>query len=212
MLRKKIFCCCLLLLFVGCISVDAATTSKGKSGLINIPSAYVLRKGHGGLGYFNIPNGDSFAGSISLMNNFEVSYSRWCLDGKEDKNLYGFKAVLAQEEFLKPALAIGVEDLADNLDRSFYLVTSKQMPWGLRLHMGVKSGHEAKGLFYGIEKQVRLTNNYMERKSFIPALNIMVEYDGHNFNYGAYIRNSRGLRFDICWYDDTFRTGIQLEF
>lgn len=212
MFYKKVVFCCLLLFFANFSAVDASTTYKGKSGLINIPSAYVLRQGHGGVGYFNVRNGESIAGSLSLMDNLEFSYSHWRLSGQDDKNLYSFKMVLAQEEFLKPAIAFGVEDLADDFDRSFYLVTSKQMPWGLRLHMGVKSGSDANGLFYGLEKQIRLTSDYMQKKSFIPVLNFMIEYDGQNFNYGAYIRSSKGLRFDIGWHDDTFRTGIQLEF
>ena len=212
MFYKKTVVCCLLLLFAGFSSVDAATTSKGQSGLINIPSAYVLRNGHGGIGYFNVQNGDSFAGNISLLSNVELSYSHWRLNGQNDKNLYGFKIALAQEEFLKPAISIGVEDLSDDLDRSFYIVTSKQFPWGLRSHIGLKGGSESNGLFYGLEKEIRLTRNYMDAKSFIPVVNIMIEYDGQHFNYGAYIRSSRGLRFDIGWYDDTFRTGIQLEF
>lgn len=211
LIRKSIIFCIILL--SGYFSLaEASTTSKGKSGLINIPNAYVLRKGHGGIGYFNVPNGYSLAGNISLMKNVEFSYSRWKLHNTNDKNIYGLKTVLKQEDILRPAIAIGVEDISDDLDRSFYLVASKQMPWGLRLHMGVKSGSYENGLFYGVEKQIRLTKNYMDKKSFIPVLNFMLEYDGQHLNYGAYIRTSKGLRFDIAWYDDTFRTGIQLEF
>ena len=198
---------CFLLVF----PVSAATTANGYSGLINIPSAYVLRQGQGGLGYFNLRDGESFVGSFSVFSGFELGYSRWLPDVGKNVNVYSAKVVVLQERVLKPAIAVGVSDLADQLDRSYYVMASKQGPWGVRLHLGAQSG-EKSALMYGLEKQFRLTGDLRKALPFIPVFNLMLEYDGQGFNYGAYVRSKNGLRLDLGWRDDRFYAGAQLEF
>ena len=189
----------------------AGTSPKGVSGLINVPSAYISRNWKANVGYFNTSLGESIAGNISLPIGVEFAYSRWRLDHRENSSLFSFKVPLMREAVLKPAIAIGVEDFTDRFDRSYYLAMSKQGPFGFRLHLGARSG-DKNGLFYGVEKQIRLKGDLEKQNLFVPILNLILEYDGNNFNYGFYIRNKNGFRVDFAWHDKTFRTGFQYEF
>lgn len=190
----------------------AATTPKGGSGLINIPSAYIARDWKASIGYFNTSDGESIAGNVSLPIGAEFAYSRWRLDNDDDCSIFSFKVPIMKEKVLKPAIAIGVEDITNKFDRHFYFAMSKQGPWGFRLHLGARNGHKTNGLFYGLEKQIRLKGDLAKQHLFIPVLNFMVEYDGRHLNYGVYIRNSKGFRVDFAWHDNSFRSGFQIEF
>ena len=164
------------------------------------------------VGYFNTRYGSSVAGNISLPVGAEIAYSKWHIDGENNRDMISLKVPVMREKVMKPAVSIGVEDIADDCDRSYYLAMSKQGPWGIRMHMGVRSGHEQKGMFYGIEKQIRLKGDIAKQKLFVPALNFTLEYDGRRPNYGMYIRNSNGFRVDLAWHKNSFRFGIQKEF
>ncbi len=209
-MRFRVGACIFLLLCVLALPAEGAVTPEGRSGLVSIPTAYILQPLHGSAGYFNLSGDDVFAGSIAIARGFELGYSRWRLDDKE-YNVYSGKVALLEERVLKPAVAVGVDDLSDAIDRSYYLVASKQAPWGIRLHLGVKSGQD-NGLFYGLEKQIRLDKNWRKKLPFIPVFTLMMEYDGQHFNYGVYVREKHGLRFDLGWRDERFYGGIQLEF
>ncbi len=201
----------LLFFMLSTLPADAAATPEGRSGLINIPTAYVLKPFHGGTGYFNFPGGDSFSGNIAVLPRVELGYSRWRSESSRDYNLYSGKVVLLEELVLRPAIAIGVDDIGGKLDRSYYLTVSKQGPWGIRLHLGARSG-ASNGLFYAMEKQIRLTDDWRKKLPFIPIFNLALEYDGQHFNYGAYVRNKHGFRLDLGWRDERFYYGVQLEF
>ena len=209
---KKTLFALFVVFFVVSSTCFAGTTPKGGSGLINIPVAYIARDWKGSIGYFNTYDGESTAGNVSLPIGVEFAYSRWRLDDGDNCSIFSFKVPLMKEKVLKPALAIGVEDITNRFDRHFYLVMSKQGPMGFRLHLGARNGHKANGLFYGLEKQIRLKGNFAKQNLFIPVLNFTLEYDGQHVNYGMYIRNSKGIRLDFAWHDNSFRTGVQYEF
>lgn len=191
---------------------SAGTTPKGASGLVNVPSAYIAKYWKVNIGYFNTTYGSSLAGNISLPLGAELAYSSWHINDENNRNMLSIKVPILTEKVMKPAVAIGVEDLTGDFDRSYYLAMSKQGPWGVRMHLGVRSGREQNGMFYGIEKQIRLKGGLERQKLFVPALNFTLEYDGQRPNYGIYIRNSNGIRIDFAWHHDTFRAGVQVEF
>lgn len=211
-MKIKIIISLILLNAFYTVTCLAATTPKGSSGLINIPSAYISRDWKFNIGYFNTRYGSSVAGNISLPFGAEVAYSKWHMNDKNNRDMLSVKFPVMHEKVMKPAIAVGVEDMADDFDRSYYLAMSKQGPWGIRMHMGVRSGREQKGMFYGIEKQIRLKGEITKQKLFVPAINFTLEYDGRRPNYGMYIRNSNGFRVDFAWHKNSFRFGIQKEF
>ncbi|MDR3348330.1 MAG: YjbH domain-containing protein [Acidaminococcales bacterium] len=201
----------LLLLGAFCRPAGAAVNCNGTDGLINIPSAYVRPAWKAGMGYFYADGGGVVAGNVNLPGDMELS-CRYTLDGRGlSGGRYNLKIALLKEKILAPAIAAGAEDLAGENRRSYYLAVSKQGPWGLRLHLGAKS---AAGLFGGLEKQFKLKGDLRKMLPFIPLFTLMLEYDGHNFNYGLYARNSRGMRIDVAWrgFDNKFIIGAQKEF
>ena len=208
MLKQKTLLGLLVFLSVP-FSCYAATTYKGTSGMINTPSAHIGNVWNASVGYFHFDNNNVIAGNFILPYNTEVSYARNMIDAENDFSAFGLKTVIAKEKVLSPAIAIGVEDIGKKFDRSFYLTTSKQLPMGFKTHVGVRSGKN-NGLFYGIEKQVRI--NYMKNKNTqFSTVNFILEYDGNNANYGAYFLMKSGLRLDVSYYDNCFMVGLQLE-
>lgn len=209
---KKTFVCLIICLQALLPLAYAGTTPKGLSGLINIPSAYVSKSWTTNIGYFNTYEGASLAGNVSLPFGAEFAYSRWRIDHDNNYDLFSFKVPVLHEQVLKPAIAIGVEDITDKFDRNYYIAMSKQGPMGFRLHLGARSGDTNNGVFYGLEKQIRLKGDLANHNLFIPVLNLTLEYDGQHLNYGFYIRHKSGVRVDFAWHDDRFRSGVQFEF
>jgi hypothetical protein len=202
-------------LFVFCPFAPLALASvniKGMDGLINIPSAYVPLAGRGSVGYFYTRDGNLVTGNVSLESFLELSYTRWWHDDRPEFGLYSAKLSLAKEKVLSPAVAFGAEDISGKLGRNYYLVASKQAPFGLRLHVGASFGEAGRGVFYGLEKQIKLKGDLRQIFAFMPVFTVMMEYDGQNLNYGAYVRNSHGLRFDLAWRDERLLAGVQMEF
>lgn len=50
-----------------------------------------------------------------------------------------------------PGVAVGVEDIGDRSERTAYVVASKSLPQGIRLHVGGGNGNYD-GVFFAIEK------------------------------------------------------------
>ncbi|MDR2005941.1 MAG: YjbH domain-containing protein [Acidaminococcales bacterium] len=211
-IKNKIIILLPLLFFGGLLPPAGASVNyKGIDGLINIPSAYVRSSWKTGVGYFYANGGGVVAGNVNLPGDMELA-CKYKLDGCGlADGSYSLKIALLQEKILAPALAVGVEDLTGEERRAWYLAVSKQGPWGFRLHLGAKS---AAGLFYGLEKQFKLKGDLRKMFPFIPLFTLMLEYDGHSFNYGVYARNSRGMRVDFAWrgFDNRFMVGVQKEF
>ncbi len=195
------------------LSADASIMYNGVDGLINVPSAYVKKPYSAKLGYFYTSSFQSMAGNVSLLNDMDFSYSRQRFDNNKDYNIYSTKIALLKEKVLLPAVAVGVIDLSNQFDRSYYVTTSKQGPFGFRLHLGARfSENHENAVYYGLEKQIRLSDDLKKMLSFMPVFNLMLEYDGNSFNYGAYVRNSKGMLFNIAFRDRMFQASIQYEF
>jgi hypothetical protein len=190
---------------------QASVNSQGIDGLINVPSAYVRQPWKAGVGYFCASGDSLLAGNLSVPGGVELAYKYRLGERGFHSGNYSVKIALLQEKILSPALAVGAEDLTGENRRAGYLAMSKQGPWGVRLHLGAKT---AGGFFYGLERQIKLRGDLRKMLPFMPLFTLMLEYDGHNFNYGAYARNSRGVRIDLAWrgLDNKFMIGAQKEF
>ncbi|MCE5286582.1 MAG: YjbH domain-containing protein [Pelosinus sp.] len=175
----------------------AAPALNGSTGLINTPSADVLREGQISLGYYHLKDGGVGNVAFHVAGNLEVGAAGFRYDGQANKTYVNAKLALAPETVLTPGLALGVMDAANQQERSFYAVASKALPLGLRLHVGTGSGQFG-GVFAGIEKTINPVSVLTGNNAF-PATTFIAEYDGKNMNYGARLSIVPGLKVDAGW-------------
>ena len=196
------------LINVGIAAVWAAPSVNGPTGLINIPSADVLHEGQYSLGYYNLKEGGAGSFNFNLIRNLEMGIAGLRYDSSSNHTLLNAKYAVLPETILTPGLAIGVEDLTGDQERSTYAAVSKALPFGFRIHAGVGNGRFSGG-FYGIEKTINpisiLTGN-----SGFPATTLILEHDGRHTNYGARLAVAAGLKLDAGWRDRNFYVGLNL--
>lgn len=193
MMKKMIMgISCVLLLTA--VPVMAAPSVNGATGLINTPTADVLRPGQISLGYYHLKDGGAGTFNANVAPNLEVGVTAFRYDGQSNKNYLNAKFALAPETVLTPGLAIGAEDIANNDKRSLYAVASKALPFGFRIHAGIGNG-QLKGGFAGIEKTINPISVLTGNNTF-PATTLIAEYDGKGMNYGARLSIVPGLKLD----------------
>ena len=181
----------LLLLFSVSLAA-AAPTVNGSNGAIAVPTADVLQPGHFAVGYYNLHSAEH--GQKDLVWVGIVSPApRWEL-GLVNQTQVNLKYSLRQESVLTPGLALGCE--AGQSQRSFYLVASKTLPYGFRLHTGLGDGHYH-GLFIAVEKNLFASG--LRGANIFPATALLAEYDGRQMNYGMRLVLQPGLRLQAGW-------------
>lgn len=171
----------------------AAPSVNGSTGMINNPSADVLREGQISLGYYHLKDGGVGVLDTNIGGRMEVGVAGFRYDGREDKNYVNAKWGIVPETILTPGFALGVEDIANTDQRTVYAVASKSLPFGLRFHAGVGNGRYD-GAFAGIEKTINPIG--ITGTNAFPATTLMAEYDGHEMNYGARLAVIPGLKLD----------------
>lgn len=203
---KKLVFSLLTVMLTATSAAFAAPSVNGSSGLIDTPSADVLREGQTSLGYYHLKSGGVGVVDIGLSNNLEIGVAGFRYDGGNHKTMVNAKLSLAPETVLTPGLAFGIEDAANTGQRSVYAVASKGLPFGLRIHVGAGSGRYD-GVFAGLEKTInpagRVTGN-----NVFPATTLIAEYDGRNMNYGARLSIVPGLKVDAGWRNHGTYFGI----
>lgn len=181
-------------LLLSTVPVMAAPSVNGPTGLINSPSADVLRPGQISLGYYHLKNGGVGSFNTNVAPNLELGVAGFRYDGQDNKNYVNAKFALFPESILTPGVAVGGEDLGNRNERSLYAVASKALPLGFRLHVGAGNGR-FHGAFASIEKVINpisiLTGN-----NVFPTTTLIAEYDGKNMNYGARLSIISGLKLD----------------
>lgn len=195
------FVFCLLTFFLP--TGTAAPSIKGSTGNINTPSADVLRPGQFDVGYYHLDAMQDISVATNLAKNWELSAVNHKPQKGEAVGQVNLKYALKQEGVLTPGLAIGVEDLADKEDRTFYAVASKGLPLGLRLHVGVGNGRYD-GAFAAIEKRLIP----LARGGAFPDMSFIAENDGHHMNYGLRLALSPGLKASAGWLDGKPFVGV----
>ena len=192
MKRIIISLACALLLTAA--PVMAASSMNGPTGLIDIPTADVLRSGQISLGYYHLKDGGVGTVNTNLAPNLEIGVTAFRYDGQTSKNDLNAKFSVVPETVVAPGLAIGVQNLSSNNKRSVYAVASKALPFGFRMHAGAGSG-QFNGIFAGLEKTINpisITGN-----NAFPATTLIAEYNGKVMNYGARLSIAPGLKLDV---------------
>ena len=196
---KKLFAGILLFSLTVPGPAAAAPSLNGPTGLINTPSAEVVREGGFSLGYDRLQQGNALNFNLGIMKNIEIGLSTFEPEEGARLNRLNAKWNVIPETVVTPGLAVGVEDINDRGQRSAYIVGSKALPLGFRVHYGLGDGRY-KGGFGGLEKTVNplgvLTGNHT-----FPATTLMAEYDGTDFNVGARLSLVSGVKIDAGWQD-----------
>lgn len=194
---RKVVLVAILLLLVAAPGY-AAPSIKGATGLINTPSADVLREGQFSLGYYHLKDGGvgSFTTNITGKLELGVAGFRYDSDANKQNHTYvSTKYGVLPETILTPGVAIGVEDIANLDKRTGYVVASKVLPFGFRIHAGVGNGRY-NGVFAVLEKNINPVSIFSGSGGF-PTTTLLAEWDGHNLNYGARMTVASGLKLDV---------------
>lgn len=192
---KKMLYTAILALYLGTATAAAAPSVNGSTGLINTPSADVLREGQFSLGYYHLKDGSAGVFNTNLTGRLEIGIDGLRYDRQDDKAMLNAKYGIIPETIMTPGLAVGIEDAADIKERSIYAVASKGLPFGFRIHVGAGNGRYD-GLFAGIEKRLSPLGAVTGNNVF-PAASLIAEYDGKDMNYGARISIVPGLKVDV---------------
>lgn len=198
---KKILICAALWIALTC-GAAAAPSTNGSTGLIDVPTADALREGQFSIGYFHLDEKNVIAVGTNLAKDLELSVAVAELaPGRE--TYVNLKYAVRQESVFLPGIAIGVEDIGGEEDRSAYLVASKLLPFGFRIHAGAGGGRYG-GLFYGIEKNL----TPLAKGGVFPDTSLIVEHDGHAMNYALRVSLAKGLKVDAGWRDKDPFVGV----
>lgn len=208
-MRKTLFTT-VCALFIATASAAAAPSVNGPTGLINTPTADVLRDGQFSLGYYNVNEGSAGSFNLNLAKNLEIGITRYNYDHGSDKTLLNAKWSILPETVISPGLAVGVEDIGNERDRTAYVVASKALPLGFRIHAGVGGGRYDGG-FAALEKTINPISIVTGSNAF-PATTLIAEYDGKNMNYGARLAIIPGLKLDAGWRDHKGYAGLTLTY
>lgn len=187
-------------------AVSAAPSVNGSTGLIDTPSASVLREGQVSLGYYHLNNGGVGVFNTNLSGNLELGVAGFRYDGGNNKTMVNAKLGLVPETILTPGFSVGIEDAANMDKRSVYAVASKGLPFGFRVHVGAGSGRYD-GIFAGVEKTVTPVGMITGNNTF-PATTLIAEFNGKTMNYGARLSIVPGLKVDAGWRDHETYFGI----
>ena len=199
----SIFC----LLFICAATAHAASSLNGSTGLINTPSADVLRSNQIALGYYNLSGGGSGIFNTNIGDQLELGVAGFRFDNTAgNKTLVNAKYGLVSEGVLIPGIAVGIEDIGGQAERSEYIVASKALPFGWRIHAGLGNGSYG-GTFAAIEKTLNPVS-VISGNNIFPATTLIAEYDGHMMNYGARLSLLPGLKFDAGWRDHKSYFGL----
>ena len=204
-MRKIVFgVLCALLISVPAF---AAPSVNGSTGQINNPSADVLQEGQFAAGYYHLKDGGSGVFNLNLLPNLEVGVAGFRYDdGSRNKTLFNAKLGLLPETILTPGVAVGVEDMTAEGERSYYAVASKALPFGFRIHAGLGNGRFDGG-FAALEKTINPVSVLTGNNTF-PATTLIAEYDGRKMNYGARMSIVPGLKLDAGWRDHETYFGL----
>ena len=185
--------------------LEAAATINGSTGLINIPSADVVRDGQFFLGYYHSDEQSAASFGLQPLKNLEIGIN--FLDWNNNRNnIINAKYALYQENVFLPGLAVGIEDIGDEQQRTKYAVISKALPLGIRVHAGYGEGRYD-GVFYGLEKNI-----IPSLPGTFPSTDLLLEYDGQAANYGLRISLISGLKINAGWRDHDPYVGMTYNF
>ena len=186
------------------VPCEAKILPSAISGVINVPSAHVRTLGNFSFVAQQTEDGTVLGTNIVVLPSLEVAYSRFSPKHDDDFNMLSAKYQLISESVLTPALAIGVEDMGDEVDRAGYVVATKEGPWGFRGHIGIGTGRFQNG-FIAMEKQFKVNSDVLN-------LSLALEYDGHHFNYGVALPVGKLVQAEVGMRSNDLYAGINCTF
>lgn len=93
--------------------------------------------GHVSVGYDMTKDGQILHGNVALPLGLEVAGARFDPKDSDIYSTVSAKWELLRETPVTPAIAIGGDDLGDEKDRRGYVVVSKALPFGFKIHGGI---------------------------------------------------------------------------
>lgn len=207
---KKVIAAVAALISLTAGTAWAAPSINGSTGEIDTPNAYTLPAGGFSLGYYDLHGARTGSVIIGVAPRLEVGVNGYRLDGGHSTdNMVNAKISLLPETLVTPGVAVGVEDIADQQQRTTYAAVSKGLPFGFRVNAGVGNGRYD-GAFASVEKTfnpIGITGD-----NIFPATTLIAEYDGRDMNYGARVSIVPGLKMDAGWRDHDFYWGASYTF
>jgi hypothetical protein len=138
--------------------------------------------------------------NISPIDRFEVGVTWVDPDSAtvDDETVFHAKYLLAEEDDDSPALTVGVWDVSDELDQTWYAVVSKEIEGEIPviINLGGATGDIINGFF--ANATLRLTED----------LDFLLEYDSEEVNFGLRARPYEGITLDVLSVDN----GVDREF
>lgn len=186
----------------------AGPSPDGMMGNISTPSADVLRPGQYGVGFYAVNGGVLTMAAVAPIRGVELGIAELPSRGEQSSiTRVDIKTTLLSEAILLPGVVLGVEDATNEWERSPYIAVSKTGPWGFRLHTGVGGGR-FDGAFAAVEKTFRPSRHPHARK-FAPTT-LLLEYDGHDMNYGVRVEVGRGIKLESGRLNDKWYAGLSV--
>jgi hypothetical protein len=213
--------CICIILFIFFMVSNAFAFYFGRTGLFDIPTAYLMNNGDFNVGVdvaIQDKKRDFFVLGMDfgLLNFAEIGFKGLKLDEK-DYLMGDIKVILAREEGLLPAFAIGVDNIGEELssepnifEQSYYAVISKQFNLPI-IHL--ISGHIGRGnnrymidggigkylhgVFVGLNKDFTLTSRDIR-------IQITGELMGDEVNFGLKYLMKSGLMLNLAINEANF--------
>jgi hypothetical protein len=184
----------------------AAPNFLGATGLLNTPTADVLRHREWNVHVHGTDDFVTYGANFGIVENLEIGVTAFDRNhGGGTDALINLKYRLLPETKSVPAIAVGAVDVTDefNVDPSIYLVVSKALGklssgaggYQLRGHVGIGQGIYD-GVFGGLD--LILT----------PRVMLIAEYDSDDFNAGVRFGLTPEVRADLGVLNGKFGAGL----
>ncbi len=186
------------------MTAEARFTQEGMSGVINTPTAEVAGMAHFGVMVQGDEDKTEYGGNVTVIPGLEVAYAHWARKDMKDLDILSAKAQLVAESTAIPALAVGISDATDELDRSVFVAATKKAFWGLTFNAGIGNDRYDNG-FVSVQKTFSFDDDAMKVK-------LNLEWDGEDFNYAAGVPVGKVFEVEAGSRSQTFFVGANARF
>ena len=209
MRRRVLLLGCVLAVLAIATAANAGLPSfRGYTGLVLVPTADALCKGHWNAGVFfedvSSETVNDYVFNFGVSEGVEVGFDRFQYDDNQDPGtLLNAKWSFIPETDQKPGVAVGIIDLTNDLETTVYFVASKSLGETLeyyegelvntRVHIGFGGG-QLRSLFVG-------ASGYLGNR-----LQITGEWDSTSVQAGGRLRVTPSLTVHAGWFD-VFNSG-----
>jgi hypothetical protein len=195
-------------------SAWASPSLLGPTGLLRVPNADVLGMPQFAVGVTGVAadeEGDRtiLYGTVGLLPNLELGVARYDIEGAEAETTLNGKLRVLGPLPGEVTLAVGMDDITDQLERSVYVVASHTLGAGVitrlgqvtspQVHVGVGGGR-LDGLFAGLSTTVAR------------RVALMAEYDGDDVSLGARLPVAPRLEGTVAALDGLEEVALGLSF